>query len=161
MVAKPVVAGLLAAASLLAMPGAGAGAPSHFGVVMGSGLLCRDQTSNRYYFDYMVQYFGQPYKREGGAYWFRTPQARLWGFAVREVIVSDETFATSFVGAVSDTTPDKLEAAIAKQDGIRYAKIGSSATPVREMQAGGRIVYFERRSKIFCAKFRPLPPALR
>lgn len=160
MVAKA-VAGVAALAAALVAPAAGAAVPTHFGVVMGNGLLCRDQTSNRYYFDYMVQHFGQPYKQEGGAYWFRTPQALLWGFPVREVIVSDETFRYSFVGAVADTTPDKLEAAIAKQDGVRYAKIGSSATPVREAKAGGRIVYFDRRSKIYCAKFRPLPPALR
>ncbi|TWI65309.1 hypothetical protein IP91_02717 [Pseudoduganella lurida] len=138
-----------------------AAVPSHFGIVMGNGLLCRDQTSNRYYFDYMVRFFGQPYKRDGGAYWFRTPQAKLWGYDVKEVIVSDETYAYRFVGAVSDTTPDKLEAAIAKQDGVRYAKIDRSAFPVRETRAGGRIVYFDRRSKIFCAKFKPLPPALR
>jgi hypothetical protein len=135
--------------------------PSHFGVVMGNGLLCRDQTSDRYYFDYMVRWFGQPYKREGGAYWFRTPEARLWGFPVREVIVSDETWPTRFVGAVADTTPEKLEAAITQRDGLRYAKIGRSAHPVRETSTGGRIAYADRRSKIYCAKFQPLPPALR
>lgn len=135
--------------------------PSHFGVVLGNGLLCRDQTSNRYYFDYMVRWFGQPYKREGGAYWFRTPEAKLWGFAVREVIVSDETFPYRFVGAVADTTPDKLAEAITQRDGLRYAKITGSATPVRETSTGGRIAYAERRSKIYCAKFKPLPPALR
>jgi len=149
-------AGLLLAASL-----AQAAPPSHFGVVLGNGLLCRDQTSNRYYFDYLSQYFGQPYKREGGAYWFRTNDALLWGVPVLEVMVSDESFPYRFVAAVTDTTPEELEKAILAQDGLAYAKIDSSRYPVRETKAGSRIVYFNNRSKIYCAKFKPLPPALR
>lgn len=141
--------------------GATAAVPSHFGTVVGNGLLCRDETSNRYYYDYMVRFFGKPYKREGGAYWFRTPDATLWGFPVREVIVSDETFRYSFVGALAAATPEQLEAAIAAQSGVRFAKIDRSRFPVREARAGGRIVYANRQSKIFCAKFKPLPPALR
>lgn len=150
---------VLAGAALGA--GATAAVPSHFGTVVGNGLLCRDETSNRYYYDYMVRFFGKPYKREGGAYWFRTPDATLWGFPVREVIVSDETFRYSFVGALAAATPEQLEAAIAAQSGVRFAKIDRSRFPVREARAGGRIVYANRQSKIFCAKFKPLPPALR
>jgi len=149
-------AGLLAACSV-----AHAAPPSHFGVVMGNGLLCRDQTSNRYFFDYLSQHFGPPYKREGGAYWFRTDEAMLWGVPVLEVIVSDESFPYRFVGAVTDTTPEELETAIRRQDGLAYAKIDSSRFPVREAKPGSRIVYFNTRSKIYCAKFKPLPPALR
>jgi len=149
-------AGLLAAASL-----AQAAPPSHFGDVLGNGLLCRDQTTNRYYFDYLSQYFGPPYKREGGAYWFRTNDAILWGYPVLEVIVSDESYPYQFVGAVTDTTPEELEKAILRQDGLPYAKIDTSRYPVREAKPGSRIVYFNRRSKIYCAKFQPLPPALR
>ena len=158
MAAKAVASAI--AATTLALT-AQAAVPTHFGVVLGNGLLCRDQASNRYYFDYRVRWFGQPYKREGGAYWFRTPNARLWGFPVSEVIVSDETFPYRFVGAVADTTPEKLEAAITQKDGLRYAKIDSSAFPVRETATGARIAYADRRSKIYCAKFKPLPPALR
>lgn len=149
-------AGLLAASSL-----AQAAPPSHFGDVLGNGLLCRDQTSNRYFFDYLSQYFGPPYKREGGAYWFRTNDAILWGFPVLEVIISDESYPYSFVGAVADTTPEELEKAILRQDGLAYAKIDASRYPVREAKPGSRIVYFNTRSKIYCAKFKPLPPALR
>jgi hypothetical protein len=150
-------AGLLAACSLAAQ----AAPPSHFGDVLGNGLLCRDQTSNRYYFDYLSQYFGRPYKREGGAYWFRTNDAMLWGVPVLEVIVSDESFPYRFVGAVADTTPEELEKAIQRQDGLTYAKIDTSRYPVRESRPGSRIVYFNTRAKIYCAKFKPLPPALR
>lgn len=154
---------LALACALLAVGTATAAVPTHFGTVLGNGLLCRDETSNRYYFDYMVRFFGQPYKREGGAYWFRTPEAMLWGFPIREVIVSDESWPYSFVGALADATPEKLEAAITAQDGVRYAKIDRSRYPVRETRTGGRIVYANRQAKIYCAKFKPLPlpPALR
>jgi hypothetical protein len=152
----------LVAASLLAASfAAQAAPPSHFGDVLGNGLLCRDQTSNRYYFDYLSQYFGRPYKREGGAYWFRTNDAILWGFPVLEVMISDESFPYSFVGAVTDTTPEELEKSILRQDGQAYAKIDTSRYPVRESKPGSRIVYFNTRSKIYCAKFKQLPPALR
>jgi len=150
------------AASLLAASSvAQAAPPSHFGDVLGNGLLCRDQTTNRYYFDYLSQYFGRPYKREGGAYWFRTNDAILWGFPVLEVMISDESYPYSFVGAVTDTTPEELEKAILNQDGLAYAKIDTSRYPVRESKPGSRIVYFNTRSKIYCAKFKHLPPALR
>jgi hypothetical protein len=152
---------ILAACLLAASSLAQAAPPSHFGDVIGNGLLCRDQTSNRYYFDYLSQYFGRPYKREGGAYWFRTNDAILWGFPVLEVMISDESYPYSFVGAVTDTTPEDLEKAILSQDGLAYAKIDTSRYPVREAKPGSRIVYFNTRSKIYCAKFKQLPPALR
>ncbi|MES2257294.1 MAG: hypothetical protein V4724_02190 [Pseudomonadota bacterium] len=140
---------------------AAAAPPTTLGSVLGNGLLCRDETSNRYFYDYMVRFFGPPYKREGGAWWFRTPDAMLWGTEISEVIVSDDTFPLTFVGAVAETTPDKLEESIIAQVGLHYAKIDSSRFPVREARPGSRIVYFDRKAKIFCAKFKPLPPALR
>ncbi|MNY74049.1 hypothetical protein D3C86_2129850 [compost metagenome] len=85
----------------------------------------------------------------------------LWGFSVLEVIISDESYPYRFVGAVTDTTPEELEKAIQRQDGLTYAKIDTSRFPVRESKPGSRIVYFNTRSKIYCAKFKPLPPALR
>jgi hypothetical protein len=152
---------LICLAFLALSPLVHAASPTHFGVVLGNGLLCRDETSNRYYFDYMVQYFGKPYKREGGAYWFRTPEATLWNTPILEVMVSDESFPYSFVAAIADATPENLEKAVQGQEGLQYAKIEASRFPVRETKAGSRIVYFNTRSKIFCAKFKPLPPALR
>jgi hypothetical protein len=151
----------LLASLLLAASAAQAAPPTTFGTVIGSGLLCRDETSNRFYYDYMVKFFGPPYKREGGAWWFRTQDARLWGTEIVEVIVSDDSWPMVFVGAVAESTPEKLEEAIIAQDGLRYAKIDSSRYPVREAKPGSRIVYADRRAKIYCAKFKPLPPALR
>lgn len=135
--------------------------PTTFGTVIGSALLCNDQTVNQPFYDYMVRFFGPPYKRDGGAWWFRTPDARLWDTEISEVMVSDDTWPLVFVGAVAETTPDLLEQAVTAQSGVRYAKIDNSRFPVRETRPGSRIVYFDRKSKIYCAKFKPLPPALR
>jgi hypothetical protein len=138
-----------------------AATPTTFGTVIGSALLCNDQASNQPFYDYMVRFFGPPYKRDGGAWWFRTPDARLWNTEISEVMVSDDTWPLVFVGAVAETTPEQLEQAVTAQSGVRYAKIDNSRFPVRETSPGSRIVYFDRKSKIYCAKFKPLPPALR
>jgi hypothetical protein len=151
--------GVLLAA--LVSPAVHAVTPTTFGTVIGGALLCNDQTSNQAFYDYMVRFFGPPYKRDGGAWWFRTPDARLWDTEISEVMVSDDTWPLVFVGAVAETTPDQLEQAVSAQSGVRYAKIDSSRFPVRETRPGSRIVYFDRKSKIYCAKFKPLPPALR
>ncbi|MBY0238830.1 MAG: hypothetical protein K2X55_05905 [Burkholderiaceae bacterium] len=135
--------------------------PTTFGTVIGSALLCNDQISNQAFYDYMVRFFGPPYKRDGGAWWFRTPDARLWDTEISEVMVSDDSWPLVFVGAVAETTPDLLEQAVSAQSGVRYAKIDSSRFSVRETRPGSRIVYFDRKSKIYCAKFKSLPPALR
>lgn len=155
--AAAAVAGL-ALLLALAAPSAGA-APTTFGTIIGNGLQCRDQIDNQYYYDYLLGAFGPAYKREGGAYWFKT-DGTLWGIQISEVMVSDDTSALVFVGAVAEATPEKLEQAIGEQLGVHYAKIDSSPFPVREASPAARIVYFDTKSKIYCAKFKPLPPAL-
>jgi len=60
--------------------------PSTFGDTIGSALLCIDQIDPYYYWSYMKQYFGPPYKQEGGAYWFKV-KATLWGANITEVLV--------------------------------------------------------------------------
>lgn len=150
-----------APALLLALASGGATAqavPTTFGTIIGNGLLCRDQTANFYYYDYLVKHFGAPYKHEGGAFWFRTDGATLWGREIPEVMVSDDTSTYIFVGAVSESTPEELQQAIVAQVGTRYTRIDTSAYPVRESKPASRIVYFDTRSKIYCAKFKPLPP---
>ncbi|UGQ47510.1 hypothetical protein [Massilia endophytica] len=152
----------VACAIALAACTAAQAAPSTFGTVVGNGLLCRDQISNAFFYDYLKSYFGDPYKREGGAWWFRAPDLQLWGMDVVELMVSDESYPYSFVGAVVDAAPDKLEEAIRQHEGLRFAQIGGSAAyPVREGNGGSRIVYVNNRSKIYCAKFKSMPPALR
>lgn len=153
----------LAGAGVLAICAhAQAQAPSTFGTVIGAGILCRDHVANHYFYSYLKGNFDKPYKRDGGAYWFRAPDTQLWGFPVVELMVSDESYPYSFVGAVIDAAPDKLEEAIRLQDGLRFSVIGGSARfPVKESNTGTRIVFANNRAKIFCAKFKSLPPALR
>jgi hypothetical protein len=51
-----------------------------------------------------------------------------------------------------------LEKAIIAQVGTHYTRIDTSAYPVRESKPASRIVYFDTRAKIYCAKFKPMPP---
>lgn len=132
--------------------------PTTFGTIVGNALLCRDQIDNRYFYDYLVKAVGPSYKHDGGAWWFKTDTATLWGIQVKELMVSDDTSALVFAGALLDATPEKLEQAIIDQVGVHYAKIDSSAYPVREAKPGSRIVYADTKSKMYCAKFKPLPP---
>ena len=151
--------GTLAAALMAACFAAPAQTPpTTFGTIVGSALLCRDDIDNQYFYDYFAKALGPAYKHDGGAYWFRLNGATLWGVSVTEVMVSDDTSPFVFVGAVAETTPEKLEQAIIDQVGVHYAKIDSSAFPVREAKPASRIVYFDRKSKIYCAKFKPLRP---
>jgi hypothetical protein len=132
--------------------------PSTFGPVIGSALLCRDQVDNKYLYSWMQTAFGAPYKHEGGAYWFRTGEATLWGTPVTEVMVSDDTSELVFVAAVAEVPPDQLEQAIRGAAGVRHPAADASQYPLRISAPGSTIAYYNSKSKIYCAKFKPLPP---
>ena len=156
---------LLAAFALLAvgMPVSGVLAqqkapPSTFGQVVGNAVLCIDQIDNKAFYAYLLTAFGPAYKHEGGAYWFRT-DATLWGAPITDVIVSDDTSPLVFMGVVADATPEKLEPAIRGASGMRFNKLDNSAFPVRGSMPGSKIVYFRSKAKVYCAKYKPLPPA--
>lgn len=148
------VPALLALAA--AMPVAAHAAPSTFGPVIGSAILCRSQLDNAYFHDYLVNAFGPSYKHEGGAYWFKA-EGTLWGAPVTDIMISDDTSELVFVAAVADTTPDKLEESIHKAVGVRHLSVDGSRYPVRASNPGSKIVYFKTKSKIYCAKYKPLP----
>ena len=145
---------------LLLCPSApvGAAAPSTFGPVIGSALLCRSHLDNVYFYSYLSSAFGPSYKREGGAWWFKA-DATLWGAQVTDVIVSDDTSELVFIGAVMLGAPDKLDEAIRAAVGVHHRAQGATTYPVRESAPGSQIVYFNDNAKIFCAKYKPLPPA--
>jgi hypothetical protein len=147
-----------AALALVCGVAAAQSVPTTFGTIIGNGLLCRDHTENNYYYGYLQKHFGAAYKHEGGAFWFRTAGATLWGTPISEVMVSDDTSTYVFVGAVAEATPENLEKAIIQQVGTHYTVIDTSAYPVREAKPASRIVYFDTKSKIYCAKWQPLPP---
>jgi hypothetical protein len=151
---------LLAVLALAGMPpgAAQAAPPSTFSTVVGNALLCLNDVDNKYFYSYLQAAFGAPYKHDGGAFWFKTTDATLWTAPILEVIVSDDTSPLVFIGAVADTTPEKLEPLILTASGLHYTKKDASAFPLREAMAGSRIVYFNTRSKVYCAKYKPLPP---
>jgi hypothetical protein len=113
--------------------------PSTFGQVVGNAVLCIDQIDNKAFYAYLLTAFGPAYKHEGGAYWFRT-DATLWGAPITDVIVSDDTSPLVFMG-------------------LRFNKLDNSAFPVRGSVPGSKIVYFRSKAKVYCAKYKPLPPA--
>ncbi len=145
----------------LALGAAGpvAAAPSTFGTVIGNAILCRSHLDNHYFQAYLAEAFGPPYKREGGAYWYRA-DGSLWGAQVTDVIVSDDTSALTFVGAVAETTPDLLGEAVRAAVGLRHVKVDNSQFSALAASLGSKIVFFNTRSKIYCAKFKQLPPHL-
>jgi hypothetical protein len=132
--------------------------PSTFGPVIGSALLCRDHIDNKYFYSWLTSRFGAPYKHEGGAFWFRTGEATLWGAPVSEVMVSDDTNELVFLAAVAEVPPDQLERAIRGTAGVHYPAADSSPYPLRISAPGSTIAYYNAKSKIYCAKFKPLPP---
>lgn len=131
--------------------------PSTFGTTVGYTLLCLNPLDEIFFRYYLIQSFGKPYKREGGAYWFKT-DANLWGFPVTDMLVSDESSNYTFLAAVLDAKPDKLSEAILANAGIRHNAIGTSRFPVRQSAPGSQIIHFQQKSKIFCAKSRYLVP---
>ncbi len=142
-----------------AMLGTGAparAAPSTFGPVIGSAILCRSHLDNAYFYTYLSAAFGPAYKREGGAWWFKA-DGTLWGAPVTDIILSDDTNELVFVGAVTESAPDKLEEAVRAAAGVGHAVMDGSRYPVRESVPGSRIVHFNAKSKIYCAKYKPLP----
>jgi hypothetical protein len=132
--------------------------PSTFGPVIGGALLCRDQIDNKYFYSWLSSHFGAPYKHEGGAFWFRTGEATLWGAPVTEVMVSDDTSELVFLAAVAEVPTDQLEQSVRGAAGVRYPPADSSQYPLRVSATGSKIAYYNSKSKIYCAKFKPLPP---
>jgi hypothetical protein len=132
--------------------------PSTFGPVIGSALLCRDQIDNKYFYSWLTSHFGAPYKHEGGAFWFRTGEATLWGAPVTEVMVSDDTSELAFLAAVAEVPPDQLEQSIRGAAGVAHLAADASSYPLRISAPGSTIAYYNNKSKIYCAKFKSLPP---
>ncbi len=141
-------------AALLGAPAQAA--PSTFSTVIGSAILCRSHLDNAYFYRYLTAAFGAPYKREGGAYWFRA-DGSLWGATVTDVLLSDDSSAVVFVGALAESTPEALNSAVRSAMGVSHYKIEKGQFGMLEASPGSRIVYANTKAKIYCAKFKPLP----
>jgi hypothetical protein len=145
--ALAVGAWLALAASLplsLSRPAAAA-MPSTFGPVIGSAILCRSHLDNAYFYSYLVTAFGKSYKHEGGAYWFKATDASLWGVQLKDVWVSDDTSELVFIGANTEMA------------GVRFIPQDASKFPLRVSNPGTTIAYVNKKSKIYCARYKPLP----
>jgi hypothetical protein len=155
---RPAQLAWLAAACLLAAPLAQA-VPTTFTNVVGNAILCRSQLDSAYFYQYLNEAFGPPYKHEGGAWWFKA-DAKLWGMSVLDVIVSDDSSALTFIGAVTELAPAEVGDAVRAQVGVVHTKVDKSAFSALTASPGSTIVFFKNRSKIYCAKFKQLPPHL-
>ena len=144
--------------ALTCVTGNVAAAPSTFGPVIGSALLCRSALDNAYFHSYLTRFFGPSYKHEGGAYWFRL-DATLWGAPVKEVMVSDDSSELVFIGAITDSKPDELEKALRLDAGTAFKAVDNSRYPLRKSVPGSTIAYANDKSKIYCAKYKPQRPA--
>ncbi|MEW6021681.1 MAG: hypothetical protein AB1807_06025 [Pseudomonadota bacterium] len=159
---------MLRRAACLARAGAGAvlalacataaALPSTFEPTVGSALLCRSHLDNAYFHAYLTTAFGPAYKHEQGAYWFKL-DGTLWGKPVKEIMVSDDTSELVFVAAVTDSKPEELAEAIRSSAGIRHRAVDASPYPLRVSNPGSVIAYQNDKSKIYCARYKPLPPA--
>jgi hypothetical protein len=138
----------------LPMQGANAAGPkSDFGVTIGPAVLCRDKLDMKYLYDYLAGSFGQPYKHEQGAYWFRT-KAQLFGKDLTETFVSDQSTQWEFVGAVFKIKPDDLVKAMQSDVGPIYVKTanGYRYSPY-QTQSLSEIMWQNNNAKLLCRHF--------
>ena len=140
---------------ITAYPGSALAVPSTFGTTIGSALLCLDQIDPFYFWSYLNQFFGPPYKQEGGAYWFKV-QTSLWGAPISDVLVSDGSGQVIFLAAAfTNTKPDALSGAISGSTGIGYTVSEPIQYSPLMSNLGSKIIYFGQDSKIFCSKYNP------
>lgn len=143
----------LALAAALLASGPVAAAPMDFTVQVGHAVLCLSHVEPGYFYNYLAAAFGPPYKREGGAYWFRTPGAKLWESSAEEVFVSDGSSAYAFIGVLTPTPPQDLATALAASApaGVGFAEItpGQRYSPWRS-RAGSVIAYQGTGGKVYC-----------
>lgn len=131
---------------------AGGSVPSTFGTTIGTALLCMDQIDPFFFWSYLNEFFGPPYKNEGGAYWFKV-QASLWETPISDVLVSDGSAPLVFLAAAATAKPDALSGSIMDRTGIRYTKEEPLQYAPLLSGLGSKIVFFGKNSKIYCAKY--------
>ena len=112
-----------------------AATPSHFGTTVGHTLLCLNTLDEIWFYDYLNSAFGKPYKHEAGAFWFKA-NASLWGLPVIDMLVSDRGGNYTFLAAVIDATPQRLEEAVFHRPGhpsrcSRTGQVPGTAGPAR------------------------------
>jgi len=120
--------------------------PSHFSIVVGSALVCRDQVSAAYFNEYMNTYFGNPAYAAGGANWWKVDE-KLFGAEVGDIFVGE---SLDFIGATFKDDPAKLITKVRAYMGMDYMQMGVEKWVA---PSGGVIVkYYDRTtpSKLYC-----------
>jgi hypothetical protein len=146
-------------AVLLSLPVQALGPRPDFGITMGPAVLCRDNLEMKYLYDYLSASIGPAYKREQGAYWFRT-KTQLFGKELAEVFVSDQSSEWDFVGAVVKAKPDELAKAVQTAAGPIFVKTatGYQYSPY-QAQGSSEIMWQDKNAKILCRRHvRVMPP---
>ncbi|OIR02325.1 hypothetical protein GALL_156970 [mine drainage metagenome] len=121
-------------------------APSHFPVVIGSALTCRDQINVDYFNDYMKTFFGNPAFFAGGANWWKVSES-IFNSPVEYVFVGS---GLDFIGATFKDNPEKLIANVRDSMGMEYRQTG-----IEKWEAptsGVLIKYYDKNasSKMYC-----------
>ena len=126
-----------------------------FSITVGMAVLCLDDVEPGFFYNYMNK-TSRPFKREKGAYWFKTTEP-LFGAPLTEVFVSDGSSPHSFVGAVSSLPPDQLAEAMATgaPAGGNFKKTEPRNKYSSLMSlAGSEIVFQGKNGKIYCRRDR-------
>ena len=121
-------------------------APSHFPVVIGSALVCRDQISVDNFNDYMKTYFGNPAFVAGGASWWKVSES-IFNSPLEYVFVG---YGQDFIGATFKDSPEKLLSNVRDSTGMEYRKTGTEKWEAPT--SGVLIKYYDKNasSKMYC-----------
>lgn len=146
--------GLSLVAALLSWLSAAAFAqqPSTFSVTIGHPALCLSQIEPGTLYNYLRQHFGEPVRKEQGAYWFQVT-AQLWEVPISEVFVTDRSSDHVFVGVVATVPPQALADAILRSSrtGVVFEKVWPDweFSPLRAA-SGAQIMFQGQFGKLFC-----------
>ena len=137
----------------LLLSGVAVAAPSHFPIVIGSALVCRDQVSSDYFNGYMLTHFGAPAFSAGGANWWKVNES-IFNTPVEYVFVG---LGTDFIGATFKVSPDTLIANVKNAMGIEYKQENSERWV--SMSYGVLLTYRDKTtpSKMYCFGYPHTP----
>ena len=128
---------------------------STFSMTVGTAALCLDDVEPGYFYNYMTK-IKPSYKREQGAYWFKTP-TQMFGAPVTEVFVSDGSSAHFFVGVVSSLPPDQLAETVAAgaPAGVAFKKLDPADKYSTYVSRTGSVIAFQGKTgKMYCRRDR-------
>lgn len=128
---------------------------SSFSTTVGTAVLCLDDLDPGFIHNYMAQ-LKPSYKREDGAYWFKTA-TDMFGVPVTEVFVSDGSTEHNFVGVISSMSPDEIVEALgngAPAGGV-FMKDNAADRYSTYSSANGSVVAFQgKNGKVYCRRDR-------